>query len=98
MSPRELTAIYAEALKRRDVRVKQDPGLLADGKIADAIVKRVSVPRKPGTRSRYPGAVTGLIEIANKRLEENQSELKAKTAPCRKGIYPYSKEHPSTKE
>jgi hypothetical protein len=97
MSPRELVAIYAEALKQWMVKIKQDPGLLADGKIADAIVKHVSVLQKLDTRSQYLGAVTDLIEVANKWLAENQPEMKAKMEPHWEGIYQYLKEYSSMK-
>jgi hypothetical protein len=97
MSPRELVAIYAEALKQWIVKIKQDPSLLADGKIADAIVKHVSVLQKLDTRSQYLGAVTDLIEIANKWLAENQPELKVKMEPHWEGIYQYLKEYSSMK-
>jgi transposase-like protein len=97
MSPRELVGIYAEALKNWMVQIKRNPDLLADGKIADAIVKHVSVLQKLDTRSQYLGAIADLIEMANKWLAENQPELKTKMEPYWEGIYQYLKEYSSMK-
>jgi hypothetical protein len=39
-----------------DRPASKNPGLLADGKIADAIAKHASVPQKLDTRSQYLGS------------------------------------------
>jgi hypothetical protein len=55
-------AIYAESVKTRIAGLQKDPSLLADGKIADAIAKHVSVLQKLDTRSQYLGtAYTGRL-------------------------------------
>ena len=87
MSPREISAIYAEGLKTWVVQLKQNPDLYADGKIADAIVKHISVLQKIDSRSQYLGAVLELIEIANRWLAKNQPELKEKMSPFWESIY-----------
>jgi hypothetical protein len=87
MSPREIAAIYAEGLKTWVVQLKQNPDLYADGKVADAIVKHVSVLQKIDARSQYLGAVLELIETANRWLEKNEPELKEKMSPCWESIY-----------
>lgn len=87
MSPRELVAIYAEALKQWVVKIKQDPSLLSDGKIADAIAKHVSVLQKLDNRSQYMGVALDLIKIADQWLYEHDSELKAKMEPYWESIY-----------
>ncbi|MHB9292670.1 hypothetical protein Holit_01772 [Hollandina sp. SP2] len=87
MSPRELFAIYAETVKTWIVNLQHNPGLLADGKIADAIAKHVSVLQKLDTRSQYMGVALDLIKIANQWLAENQSGLKAQMEPYWESIY-----------
>jgi hypothetical protein len=97
LSPREMFSIYAEAVKSWVVDLKKNPDLLADGKIADAIAKHVSVLQKLDTRGQYLGASLDLIEIANKWLAEHQPELKEKMAPHWEGIYQALKEYSSMK-
>jgi transposase-like protein len=87
MSPRELVAIYSESLKAWIVKIKQNPEALADSKIADAIVKHISALQKLDNRSQYMGVALDLIQIANRWLGENQSELKAKMEPYWESIY-----------
>ena len=87
MSPREMFAIYAETVKTWIVQVQKTPGLLSDGKIADAIVKHVSVLQKLDTRSQYMGVALDLIKIANQWLAENQPDVKEKLDPHWEAIY-----------
>ena len=87
MSPKELTAIYAETLKSFLLKIKANPELLFDPKIADAIAKHISVMQKIDTRSQYLGAITDLIRVTNAWLAENQQELKAKLDPYWDAIY-----------
>lgn len=87
MSPRELVAMYAEALKQWVVKIKQEPDLLYDWEIADAIAKHVSVLQKLDNRSQYMGVALDLIKIADRWLYENQRELKTKMEPYWEAIY-----------
>jgi hypothetical protein len=80
-------AICAETVKAWIVQLQKDPGLPADGKIADATAKHASVPQKPGTRSQYPGVAPDLIKAANGWLAENRPEAKEKTGPYRESVY-----------
>jgi AcrR family transcriptional regulator len=98
MSPREIAAIYAEGLKTWVVQLKQNPDLYADGKVADAIVKHVSVLQKIDARSQYLGAVLELIETANRWLEKNQPELKMQIAPYWESIYQEMAERSARKD
>jgi transposase len=81
MSPREMFAIYAETVKTWIVKIQQNPDLLSDGKIADAIAKHVSVLQKLDTRGQYKGVALDLIKVLNAWLAENQPELKEKIEP-----------------
>jgi transposase len=81
MSPREMFAIYAETVKVWIVKIQQNPDLLSDGKIADAIAKHVSVLQKLDTRGQYKGVALDLIKVMNAWLSENQPELKKKIEP-----------------
>ena len=87
MSPRELFAIYAESVKTWVVQIQQNPSLLSDGKIADAIAKHVSVLQKLDTRSQYLGVALDLIKTANQWLSENQPEVKERLDPYWENIY-----------
>jgi hypothetical protein len=87
MSPREMFAIYAETVKTWIMGVQKNPELLSDGKIADAIVKHVSVLQKLDTRSQYLGVALDLIKTANTWMAENQPELKTKMEPYWENIY-----------
>jgi hypothetical protein len=92
LSPRELVAIYAEALKKWVVEIKRDPALLSDGKTADAIAKHVSVLQKLDTRSQYLGAVMDVVRLSNEWLSANNPKLQADMAPCWDGIMRYIQE------
>jgi transposase len=87
MSPRELTAIYAESVKAWLVKIKANPELLSDSKIADAIAKHISVMQKIDTRSQYLGVTIDLIKVINGWLAENHADLKAKLDPYWDAIY-----------
>jgi transposase len=87
MSPKAMFAIYAEAVKKWIVELQQNPALLSDGKIADAIAKHVSVLQKLDTRGQYLGVALDLIKISNQWLGENQPELKEKMEPYWENIY-----------
>jgi transposase len=87
LSPGELTSIYSESLKAWVVQIRENPEMLSDPKIADAIAKHVSVLDKLNDRSNYPGAILDLIKTANQWLAENQPELKAKMEPYWDSIY-----------
>jgi transposase len=87
LSPREMFAIYAETVKTWIANLQKSPEQLADGKIADAIAKHVSVLQKLDTRGQYLGVALDLIKIANQWLSENQPELKEKMEPYWENIY-----------
>jgi transposase len=87
MSPRELTAIYAETLKAWILQVKTNPATLADPKIADAIAKHISVMQKIDARGQYLGMAIDLIKVSNTWLAEHEPELKAKMENCWDQIY-----------
>ena len=87
LAPREMIAIYAETVKAWIVKIQQNPELLSDGKIADAIAKHVSVMQKLDTRGQYKGVALDLIKVINVWLAENQPELKEKIAPYWDAIF-----------
>jgi transposase len=81
LSPNEMFAVYAESVKEMIVKIQQNPDLLLDGKVADAIAKHVSVLRKLDTRGQYKGVALDLIKVTNTWLAENHPELKEKIDP-----------------
>ena len=87
MSPREMFAIYAETVKTWITQIRKTPELLQDGKIADAIVKHVSVLQKLDTRGQYLGVALDLIKVANQWLSENHPGIKEKIDPYWEAIY-----------
>jgi hypothetical protein len=87
LSPLELTAIYADALKTYLTRMKTDPGLISDPKVADAISKHVNSMERIGDRRKYLGVANDLIRIINMWLTENQPELKEKLDPYWESIH-----------
>lgn len=87
LSPRELVAIYSETIKSWLIKLKANPDLLSDGKIADALSKHISALRKIDSRSQYLGAVADLIKVTNQWLAEHQPELKKKLEPYWDSIY-----------
>jgi hypothetical protein len=87
LSPRELVAIYAEALKAWIVKIQQNPEMLSDPKIADSFVKHTSALKKLDGRSQYMGVALDLIKIANRWLAKNRPELKAAIEPYWESIY-----------
>jgi len=87
MSPRELTAIYAESVKAWMIKIKANPELLADSKIADAISKHISVMQKIDARGQYLGVAVDLIKVSNTWLAEHEPELKAQMEAAWDHIY-----------
>jgi len=87
MSPLEMTAMYAESIKTWLVKIKSNPELLSDPKVADAIAKHVSVLQKIDVRSQYLGVALDLIKVANAYLMEHAPELKTQLEPYWEGIY-----------
>jgi len=97
MSPRELTAIYAESVKAWMIKIKANPELLADSKIADAISKHISVMQKIDTRGQYLGVALDLIKVINIWLAENEPDLKGLMEPHWDRIYTALKEYTTSK-
>ena len=87
MSPREMVAMYAESVKAWLVKIRTNPELLSDPKIADAIAKHISVMQKIDARSQYLGVAIDLIKVANSGLAEHQPDMKAKMEPFWDAIY-----------
>jgi hypothetical protein len=97
MSPRELTAIYAESVKAWMIKIKANPELLSDSKIADAISKHISVMQKIDIRGQYLGVAIDLIKVINVWLTEHEPELKTKMEPHWDQIYEALKNYTTTK-
>jgi len=97
MSPRELTAIYAESVKAWMIKIKANPELLSDSKIADAISKHISVMQKIDTRGQYLGVAIDLIKVINIWLAEHEPDLKEKMEPHWDAIYEALKNYTTTK-
>jgi hypothetical protein len=87
LSPKELVAIYSETVKAWLIKIKGNPELLSDPKIADALSKHISVMRKIDTRGQYMGAIADLIKVTNMWLAEHQPDIKARLAPYWESIY-----------
>ncbi|MDR1574908.1 MAG: DUF1804 family protein [Treponema sp.] len=86
-SPLEMFAMYAETFKSWLVEIYKNPALLANPKIADAIVKHMSALKKLDIRGQYKGVALDLLKVTNQWLAENQPELKTKLDPYWDGIY-----------
>jgi transposase-like protein len=87
LSPKELIAIYSETVKDWLIRIKENPDMLSDPKMAYAINTHISTMKKLDTRSQYLGAITDLIKVTNNWLAENQPELKKQLDPYWDSIY-----------
>jgi hypothetical protein len=79
--------MYAESLKTWLVRIKSNPDLLADPRVADAVAKHIASMRKLDARGQYLGVAVDLIRAANDWLGANQPELQERLAPHWDGIY-----------
>jgi hypothetical protein len=97
MSPRELIAIYAESVKGWMLKIKENPELLSDSKIADAISKHISVMQKIDTRGQYLGVAIDLVKVINIWLAEHEPELKTEMEPHWDRIYEALKDYTTTK-
>jgi transposase-like protein len=97
MSPRELMAIYAESVKAWMIKIKANPELLSDSKIADAISKHISVMQKIDIRGQYLGVAIDLIKVINVWLTEHEPELKGLMEPHWDQIYEALKAYTTTK-
>jgi len=98
MSPRELMTIYAESVKAWILKLKADPALLSDPKIADAISKHISVMQKLDTRGQYMGVAIDLVKVINVWLAEHEPELKTKLEPHWDQIYEALKQYTTKKD
>jgi hypothetical protein len=97
MSPRELFAIYAESVKGWMLKIKENPELLSDSKIADAISKHISVMQKIDTRGQYLGVAIDLIKVINVWLAEHEPDLKEKMESHWDEIYEALKQYTTAK-
>jgi len=97
MSPRELTAIYAESVKAWMLKIKANPEVLSDSKVADAISKHISVMQKIDTRGQYLGVAIDLIKVINVWLTEHEPDLKEKMEPHWDQIYEALKQYTTSK-
>jgi len=93
MSPRELFAIYAESVKAWLLKIKANPELLSDPKIADAISKHISVMQKIDTRGQYMGVAVDLVKVINIWLSSHEPDLKEKMEPHWEQIYKALKQY-----
>jgi len=98
LSPMEFKAIYAESVKDWIIKLKENPELLSNPKIADAIVKHVSVMQKLDTRGQYLAIALELIKVINIWLTEYLPDVKAKLDPHWDEIYASLKKYMTTKE
>ena len=98
MSPRELMAIYAESVKAWILKLKANPELLSDPKIADAISKHISVMQKLDTRGQYIGVAIDLVKVINVWLAEHEPDLKTKLDPHWDRIYEALKQYTTKKD
>jgi hypothetical protein len=98
LSPKELIAIYSETVKDWLIRIKENPDMLSDPKMAYAINTHISTMKKLDTRSQYLGAITDLIKVTNNWLAENQPALKAKLEPCWDSIFHVLEKYSTSKE
>jgi hypothetical protein len=87
LSPGELKSVFSETLKVCFLKIRENPEMLSDPKVADSLYKQVIVLEKLDNRSNYPGAVLDLIGSANRWLAENQPELKVKMEPFWDNIF-----------
>jgi uncharacterized protein YjcR len=78
----EMFAMYAETVKSWIVEIHKNRSLLSDPKVADAMVKHMSVLKKLDTRGQYKRGALDMIKTANQWLAENRPELKAKLDSC----------------
>jgi len=82
MSPNAMWAIYSECFKAWVMRLRDNPDLLADPKVADAMAKHASIILKLDPRGQYLGVALDLVEIINGWLSENEPELKGRMEGC----------------
>lgn len=87
LSPREMVALYAESLKTWLVKIKGNPDLLADPKVADAVAKHIAAMQRIDARGQYLGVAIDLIKVATDWLAEHQPELAARLQPYWESIY-----------
>jgi transposase-like protein len=87
LSPMELTATLAQAVKTGILELKKNPDLILDAKKADAMSKFANVLQRLDPRAQYPGAVLDLIRIANRWLAEHKPDLYKQLEPCWDEIY-----------
>jgi transposase-like protein len=97
LSPKEIMSIYAESVKSWVLRLKENPQLMDDPKIADAISKHASVMKNLNAGGQYLGAVADLIKVTNDWLAKNQPELKEKMDPFWQQIFKALSDYASNK-
>ena len=98
LSPMEMKAIYAETVKSWILKLRDNPELLTDTKIADALVKHISVMEKLDTKGQYLRVALDLIKVINIWLTEHEPELKVKMDALWDQIYEALEKYMTDKE
>ncbi|MBN2546555.1 MAG: DUF1804 family protein [Spirochaetes bacterium] len=75
LSPSELEKIYLESVKELVLKVKEDPDLMLDSKIADAMSKHISNLKKMNPRQLYLGISIDLITVIDNYLKKTDKKL-----------------------
>jgi hypothetical protein len=86
ISAQELIERYIESIRDWIFQILENPALLGDPKVADALTKHFSNIRKLDVRGQYLDVAIDLVKIINRWLAENQPELREKLAPYWDGI------------
>jgi transposase-like protein len=76
LSPTELEKVYLESVKELVLKIKEDPGLMLDPRIADAMSKHISNLKKMNPRQLYIGAAFDLLNVIDEYLKKNDLILR----------------------
>lgn len=76
LSPAELEKIYMESVKELVITVKEDPRLMLDSKVADAMSKHISNLKKMNPGQLYLGAATDLLKVIDDYLKSQDKKLR----------------------
>jgi hypothetical protein len=94
----ELIEIYIESIRDWFLQIRDNPLMIADSKVADALAKHFKNLKNLDVRGQYLHAVRDLMKITNRWLAENQPELREKMEPYWDSIFNVLAEYSTGKD
>lgn len=76
LTPSELEKVYIECVKELVLKIKEDPQLMIDSKVADAMSKHIANLKKMNPKQMYFGAALDLLKVIDDYLKHKDKKLR----------------------